>query len=192
MFCNYCGKQIEDGSKFCPYCGKQMLRAESKDQQSFNSEGKTPYSIDTGGRDKVGFSAVDVIIIALNVIICIRWINVFQLNYEYTKEAFKMIDKFSWGITFYWIPFIIAMAFVVSAIIFQIKRNYYIFTGIGLTLLSVVLKIGAFIYDEITFDYDRLIYYRVFLVYKGVTTLTIILGVLITILLYYKKLLGEK
>lgn len=24
MICKYCGKQIEDNSKFCPYCGKEL------------------------------------------------------------------------------------------------------------------------------------------------------------------------
>lgn len=24
MFCVYCGKEIEDGSRFCPYCGASV------------------------------------------------------------------------------------------------------------------------------------------------------------------------
>lgn len=24
MFCNNCGKQVDDGTTFCPYCGKQI------------------------------------------------------------------------------------------------------------------------------------------------------------------------
>lgn len=28
MFCNECGKQIKDGSRFCPYCGSQVRREE--------------------------------------------------------------------------------------------------------------------------------------------------------------------
>lgn len=24
MFCVYCGKEIEDGSRFCPYCGANV------------------------------------------------------------------------------------------------------------------------------------------------------------------------
>lgn len=27
MFCQYCGKQIEDGASFCPYCGKKLNEA---------------------------------------------------------------------------------------------------------------------------------------------------------------------
>lgn len=30
MFCKYCGKQVEEGSRFCVYCGNPMIPEESE------------------------------------------------------------------------------------------------------------------------------------------------------------------
>ena len=34
MFCPYCGKQIDDGSKFCPYCGKTIEQPAQEPQST--------------------------------------------------------------------------------------------------------------------------------------------------------------
>lgn len=34
MYCNYCGKQISDDSRFCPECGKEIKSLEPKQEQA--------------------------------------------------------------------------------------------------------------------------------------------------------------
>lgn len=185
MFCNHCGKQIVDESKFCPYCGQQIVKG-TRINQNLQDRERNNFHSKSLGSNKI--SAIDVIIIALNVILCVKWANILRLNYESTKNAFEIIDELTAGMLMYWIPFAIAVILSVSEILYLLRKKYYISIGVGMIVLAAILKMGAVVYNEMSFDSNELIYYRVFLVYSSVTTLTVILGIINTILLYYKKI----
>lgn len=44
MYCQNCGRKIDDTAKFCPYCGSEQKRAPGQENQSGNNvEGKNPW-----------------------------------------------------------------------------------------------------------------------------------------------------
>lgn len=62
MFCQKCGKQIEDGSRFCPYCGaKNALEPEQKNQEILDKKVKK-------GRKKKKLPVVIIAIVVLLIL----------------------------------------------------------------------------------------------------------------------------
>ena len=41
MYCENCGKLIEEGNKFCPYCGTKLVGTEEKVEEEISHEIRT-------------------------------------------------------------------------------------------------------------------------------------------------------
>lgn len=41
MYCENCGKLIEEGNKFCPYCGTKLVGTEEKVEKEISHEIRT-------------------------------------------------------------------------------------------------------------------------------------------------------
>ena len=49
MFCKYCGKELEEGTKFCPYCGKMQEESAVNDSVAAQN-GINPNKIQPGNK----------------------------------------------------------------------------------------------------------------------------------------------
>ncbi len=62
MYCQNCGREIDDTAKFCPYCGSEQKRASGQGDQSGNSsQGKRPWP----RRVFIGLAAVSIVVVGL-------------------------------------------------------------------------------------------------------------------------------
>ncbi|MDO5028924.1 MAG: zinc-ribbon domain-containing protein [Bacillota bacterium] len=107
MFCQYCGKEIEDGSLFCEYCGKKQVAGSEavQDQERSNSQAKfrqeetddwtrsQPRPRKSKGKKVISFVIIAVIVLAVVAFLFIKkpWENfrkpkVFESNLEQTLE----------------------------------------------------------------------------------------------------------
>ncbi len=194
MFCSKCGKQIADGSNFCPYCGGKQ---EIVSQSSNNSMDNTAW---TNSLDKnptgiaAGFSAVDILLAVFYVILFIKWSASFIPNFSNTLKAFEFLgDGYRiGGISIYCVPYICMIALLAEGVREIIKHQYHIGIGVLTAGLGIIMKIGAFIFNEISFEPMKLIFYRIFLVYDNSTVIAIVLGAVITVLLLSKANLHSK
>lgn len=183
MYCNKCGKENKDGARFCAYCGNE-LKIIQKDMSleslscTLKSEKPIVYS---------GVKASDIILLILYVIWAIPWTYDAVLNYEVTKRAFDLLDTETVAMVCYVLPCILALLIAVFGIIQVFQRRYYITMGILAMLLSVVIRIGRAIFNDLTFDTTKMIGYRVFLVYGTEWFFPLIIGAILTVYLYAKR-----
>ena len=52
MYCENCGKLIEEGNKFCPYCGTKLVGTEEKVEEEISHEIRTDENTRTGNTQK--------------------------------------------------------------------------------------------------------------------------------------------
>ncbi len=55
MFCFFCGKEINDGSRFCPYCGKGLTAESNVPPAPVPYQGQDP-GLNAGGYPAQGTS----------------------------------------------------------------------------------------------------------------------------------------
>lgn len=60
MYCQYCGKQIDDGSAFCPYCGRKLPRQPKKKRNGFG---------------KIAILIALVLVVAIAAMIVVRFVR---------------------------------------------------------------------------------------------------------------------
>ena len=102
MFCKYCGKELEEGTKFCPYCGKMQEDSAVNDSVAAQN-GINPNKIQPGNKldssDSL-FKASKVLLIVSLVFLGI------------TSVAVLISAILSAGLTLLlFIPFILALVF---------------------------------------------------------------------------------
>lgn len=51
MYCRFCGKKIEDDSRFCKYCGRKL---ESSSNCSYSSDSNHSYSSSSSSNERNG------------------------------------------------------------------------------------------------------------------------------------------
>lgn len=135
-----------------------------------------------------GIKASDILLLILYIIWVIPWTLVVARNYESTKTAFDLLDKQAIAMFCYLLPYILMLAIGIVGIVQIFKHKNYITLGILAMILPIVAKIGQAIFNETSFETMELIGYRVFLVYGHEWIPTLVLGVILTVFLYAKKM----
>lgn len=184
MYCTKCGKENKDGARFCAYCGAEFrtnMQAETSQPLSYVPRIETPAGT-------AGIKASDILLLILYIIWVIPWTLVAARNYESTKTAFDLLDKQAIAMFCYLLPYILMLAIGIVGIVQIFKHKNYITLGILAMILSIVAKIGQAIFNETSFETMELIGYRVFLVYGHEWIPTLVLGVILTVFLYAKKM----
>lgn len=184
MFCNKCGRQIEDGSRFCPSCGAI--------QETYMNDRENPYGMSgQPGSGLIGnLSAFDVAMCAIYVIILIRWTIIFFVNLKNVWIEFSYLEadvKFV-GILLNIIPYILIFCLCIIGVAESKKKNYHISVGIIIVGISLIMKVGAFFLDTATFGSYLYALYITLASYGAAWVSTIILGAIAAGLTYAKAM----
>lgn len=185
MFCNKCGKQIEDGSKFCVYCG-QIQDIEGYSVQN-DMQNKLNVSKPESGII-FGMSVIELVISGLYIIVGIWWLNACFSNLRGTWHTFSFVEndvKFL-GIVFYLIPCIFVLMMCVIGVLGIKNKKYHISVGIIIAVVALIMKIGSSIFDEVSVGNFKMILFELFLTYGRIGISTITMSILISVLIYAK------
>ena len=185
MFCSKCGKENNDTAKFCAYCGAELKSALGTDTSC------QPYYVEQTEKVSVpsGIGASGIIMIVLYVILGIPWTNIVVKHYGQTAIAFGLLDYEIMGIICYFLPYVIVIAMIVIGIVNIIRNKYYMLPGVVVAVLSVCMKIGAAIFNAVTFETGMIgfICYRVFNPYSARWIRSLVLSVLLIVFAYAKS-----
>lgn len=181
MFCNKCGKQIEDGSKFCQYCGGV--------QETPMGVNKN-YSPTSYAQTAIlgGMSVIDIVISAIYIILLLWWTSLFFKEIKDVWITFKHLEndaKFI-GMLLYITPYVLLLCLVIVGIQGIRMHQYHVSIGVIISIIGIVTKMGAFIFDEVSYKTYQIIITRVFSVYGSIGLSTIVLGIIISVLVYAK------
>lgn len=185
MFCSKCGNQIEDGSRFCQYCGST---------QEVGGENQS-YSIQTGGNEGIlmGMSAVELLICGMYILVAYWWTNSFLTKLKGSWQTFNYLgaDAKFIGMILYIVPFVLVVGMAILGIVGVKDKEYHISTGVVIGVAGLLVKIGAAIFDAISYKTYAIIAYRIFAVYGAIGLSTVVMGILIVFLLYAKTQQGR-
>lgn len=185
MFCFKCGRPIEVADKYCPYCGVPQFSDTAALPDTVQvSEVSESTKKDTWN----GMSAVDILICIMYALMILRWTRVFLTNIKSTWNYFKFIDKDTGfiGMLVYTAVFAILIFTCVMGINSVKHHVYHISMGFIIIGFAVLIKTGMLIFDGTLFDSTQMIAYQIVYVYGKITVGTIVLGILISFLLYTK------
>lgn len=188
MYCINCGKQIKDGSRFCKYCGSGQTEGTPVDsgytRNSWDNPAIKQSQIMTGN-----FTAIDLGIVILYIILGIRWIAAFFGNIKNTWNVFGFMeaDMRLLLMLVYILPFAIFLLIGAIGILNVRNQEYHVSIAVILAIVGLIMKIGAAIFDSYSImNKVKLVAYQVFSVYGSIGIFTIIVCVVIAILLHAK------
>lgn len=186
MFCNKCGKQIEDGSKFCMYCGQ------TQGIQEYNAQIGMNHGLNVSKQKSgivFGMSVIELIISGLYIIVGIWWLKACLSSLRGTWHTFSFVEndvKFL-GIVLYLIPCIFVLMMCVIGVLGIRNKKYHISIGIIIAVAALIMKIGSFIFDKALVGSFKMIFSEVFLTYGGIGISTITMSIFLSILVYAKN-----
>lgn len=188
MYCINCGKQIENESKFCKYCGSTQNMGYMGNKKSDCHSWDNNMTTESSARFKYNFSALDICIGILYIILVIRWIITLLENIKETWNIFDFVepDMRLLLLIVYMLPFAIAILLCIVGFYNVKNQEYHISLGILLALFGFFMKIGTAIIDRFSANTLDIVAYQIFSVYGSIGIFTIILSVMITIILYSK------
>lgn len=186
MFCSKCGKENNDTAKFCAYCGAELKPGSGTTDASYQ-----PYHVDQTEKVSVpsGIGASGIIMIVLYVILAIPWTDIVLTHFGQTLIAFGLLDSEIVGMICYFLPCVIVITMIVIGIVNIIRNKYYMLPGVVVAVLSVCMKIGAAIFNAVTFETGMIgfICYRVFNPYSTIWVRSLVLSVLLIVFAYAKS-----
>lgn len=198
MFCNKCGKQIPDGSQFCQYCGNRASAAGqagvSGGTYPFGQSGSQTAWLTLQERIKKYNTPFGLALKILVGVTAVAWFFVGLGKFEQIKN---MLDWFGdgasvWGTIFYWLPPLAMFAAAAGILGPALKKNeYHISLGVVVIVISLAMRIGAWIFDGLSLDLGETFAWRIFDAYATLSGWSILLGAAITVLLYMKALEKE-
>lgn len=185
MFCNRCGKKIEDESKFCEFCGAlQEGRVDTVNNRNL---------YDLPERESKGIigamSAIDLVICALFVVIILWWTNIFFQNIKSNWEDFSLLNadmKFL-GMILIIAPYIFVLGISAVGIMEIREKRYHMSVGVLIAAIAGIMKIGTYFFTEASFVSYEIIFYKMFFTYGTAGFSTIVLGCIAAGLTYEKS-----
>lgn len=182
MYCTKCGQQIQDGSRFCPYCG-----ATQGGKVEYTGQGQGQ-QIHKNTAILAGMSATDIVVAVLYIFLLLRWSDIFLSNIKPAYESFTYWgeDVKFLGTLVFCLPYILIVALGIIGINELRLHRYHISIGIFTIIISVIMKIGKVLFDEVTFKAVSSVCHRIFSVYGNIWITTVVLGLLISGMLYAK------
>lgn len=170
MYCNKCGKEIEENVKFCTSCGERIEQIETPN----NTQNTT--SSTTG----IGSNFFNVVSMILFCILAFTYLVTAFKSFEGNKDAFEWLsDGYkTTGMILHWVISLIFLCDCLQGINGNLKnKSLAVSSAISLIAITSVIWIGKMIWNDFEFEDISILLYRLFGTYGQLTASSYLLSI---------------